>query len=187
MKKTSKNLKQLRRFLSMSAPCLTTAQLRQSRRLEGQLTRGGEIRAYSEVLIAAGTDCHAFPEELRIIAKAITALQIDERRGTYTVRLRPFDATAETESTQLGDQSRPTRLRSFVLDRLSDIAKPERLDNLPKVDGAALIVLLSARGHDVISPEVKDQLAKHPKKQVVWCILEQDLFTWGSDCPLEVE
>jgi hypothetical protein len=182
-----KTLRQLRRFLNLWAPSLSASQLRQSRRLEGQLTRGGEIRAYSEVLIAAGTGCHAFPGELRVIAKAITALQVDERRGTYTVRLRPFDATAETVSTQLGDTSSPTMLRRFVLDRLSDIAKPERLDNLPKVDGAALIVLLSARGHDGISPEVKDQLAKHPKKQVVWCILEHDAFTWGSDCPLEVE
>ena len=182
-----KTLRQLRRFLNLSAPSLSASQLRQSRRLEGQFTTGGEIHAYSEVLVAAGTGCHAFPGELRVIAKAITALQIDERRGNYTVRLRPFDATAETKSTQLGDKSSPTRLRSFVLDHLSGIAKPERLDNLPKVDRAGLIVLLSARGHDVISPEVKDQLAKHPKKQVVWCILEQDVFTWGSDCPLEVE
>jgi hypothetical protein len=187
MKRTSKNLKQLRRFLSMSAPCLTTAQLRQSRRLEGQLTRGGEIRAYSEVLIAAGTDCHAFSGELRVIAKAITALQIDERRGTYTVRLRPFDATAETVSTQLGDKSSATMLRDFVLDNLGDDEKPGHLDTLPSVSKAALILMLSGRGQDVISPEVKDQLAKHPKKQVVWCILEQDVFTWGSDCPLEVE
>ena len=182
-----KTLRQLRRFLNLSAPSLSASQLRQSRRLEGQFTTGGEIHAYSEVLVAAGTGCHAFPGELRVIAKAITALQIDERRGTYTVRLRPFDATAETGTTQLGDKSSPIRLRRFVLDHLGDIAKPERLDNLPKVDRAALIVLLSARGHDVISAEVKDQLAKHPKKQVVWCILEQDLFTWGSDCPLEVE
>lgn len=187
MKRVSKNLKQLRRFLSMSAPCLTTAQLRQSRRLEGQFTRGGEIRAYSEVLIAAGADCHAFSGELRVIAKAITALQIDERRGTYPVRLRPFDATTETASTQLGDKSSPTMLHRFVLDHLSDDEKPGHLDTLPSVSQGALILILSGRGQDVISPEIKDHLSKHPKKQVVWCILEQDSFTWGADCPLKVE
>ena len=122
-----------------------------------------------------------------MIAKAITAHQMDVRRGRYEVRLRPFDAAVETVSKKLNDTSSPTKLRSFVLEHLGTETQPGHLDTLPKAHGAGLILLVSAKGTDSISRDIKDQLAGHPKRQVIWIILEQDAFTWGTDCPLLVK
>ena len=179
-------LSMLRRYLHRAAPSVSSSGLRQSRRLEGQLSGDVERKHFTEVVLAVPCAAGEYAPELRVLCSAITKSQWDAESGKYPLRLvvggTPPRAPHKIE---LDSRSTGSSLLRRLVQRIGD--NPDAggavIDKLPKFRRDALVVIVRAREDLQLAQGVLDRIALHPRRQVVWVDLADGSFGVGAKVP----
>ncbi|MFH1530439.1 MAG: hypothetical protein ABIK09_06875 [Pseudomonadota bacterium] len=175
---------QLGTHLRRVAPSVRSSELRQSRRIEGQLDQGGEMRVFPQIHLWIHQAVPLDGDLVRTACKAVVTVQRNEGWFEYWINIRQFDehGTPSDPPDQIrlamrSDSTRHRLERTLVKLRGGEIPEPDRCRPMPAKPNRNDLVLVILPGLDAqIYPGLETFTSAANGKRVLWCFADEDGF-----------
>lgn len=175
---------QLGTHLRRVAPSVRSSELRQSRRIEGQLDQGGEMRVFPQIHLWIHRAIPLDGDLVRATCKAVVTVQRSEGWHEYRINIRQFDAhgipTDPPDRVRLAMRSNSTvhRLERTLRNlRNGEVPEADRRRPMPSKPNRNDLVLVVIPGLDAqVHPGLETFTSATNGKRVFWCFADEGGF-----------
>jgi hypothetical protein len=174
-------LSKLKRQLERSARHIPIGGLRQSRRIEGQLSGGRESRCFGQVLVLIEQGLGAEQFDLRGVLRPVVLFQKDAERGPFKFRCIPFGPVGTGAAITFEIEKYVNDAIKAARDAAGDapVGSQGVIDKVLRVGSGTLVLILHAGTPPRLEDDARATLERHRTTAVILIDLTRGAWTTG--------